>query len=254
MYSVIIVEDETLIRNGLKALIPWEKYGFIVAATVENGDQALKSMENQHFDVVITDVRMPRIDGLDLIRIMREKHIYSKVIILSGYRNFEYARTAIQYNVNNYLLKPICTEELIKSLLIISSSLDQESGQQNLKDGELVRQIKSIVALHYREKISMQEISKELHYNESYLGRLFLKQTGKTFREYLNLVRTKAAAELFAEGGRMVSDVALQVGYCDLNYFCKIFKKIYKISPSRYKNSLQTQTLRTCIQPEIKIK
>jgi two-component system response regulator YesN len=238
MYRVLITEDESLIRNGLKVLISWEKYGFVVAALAENGYKALEMMETQHFSVVITDVRMPRVDGLELIRTMREKNISSEVIIISGYRNFEYARTAIEFGVHNYLLKPISKEALIDTLISIRRNLDQKNGLTEKKDIEILMQIKSLVALHYQEDISMLMIGEELHYNAAYLGRLFMKETDMTFRDYLNTVRTAQAAELLAEKGRMVSDIAMQVGYKDINYFCKVFKIIYGMSPSEYRKEL----------------
>lgn len=235
MYSVLIVEDETMIRNGLKILIPWEKYGFVIAGAAEGGSRALELMSARYFDVVVTDVRMPRIDGLELIRTMRERNIGSEVIILSGYRNFEYARTAIEYGVRNYLLKPIDTEELVKAINAIRTVLDRKSGCAEDDDGELVMRVKSYIALNYGEEISVRTVGEALHYNEVYLGRVFLKKAGLSFHDYLNQVRTRQAAELLAEGGRMVSDVAMQVGYKDLNYFCRVFKGIYGVPPSKYK-------------------
>ncbi len=239
MYSVLIVEDESMIRNGLKVLIVWEKYGFVIAGAAESGCRALELMAKQHFDVVITDVRMPRIDGLELIRIMRERKIDSEIIILSGYRNFEYARTGIKYGVRNYLLKPIDTEELIKTLSTIRVGLDQKSGRVENDDNELVTRVKSYVALHYSEEISLHTVSEALHYNQVYLGRVFLKKSGSSFHDYLNQVRIRQAAGLLTEGRHMVSDVAMQVGYKDVNYFCRIFKSIYGKPPSKYKTHLK---------------
>lgn len=235
MYSVLIAEDEAIIRSGLKALIPWEKYGFVISGAAENGNRALELMAERYFDVVVTDVRMPRIDGLELIKTMRKRDIGSEIIILSGYRNFEYARTAIQYGVRSYLLKPIDTEELIKTLRVMRAELDRKTGCAERDDGELVTRVKSYIALYYGEEISMRTISEALHYNEVYLGRLFLKRTGLSFRDYLNQVRIRQAAGLLAEGGHRVSDVAIQVGYKDLNYFCRMFKSVFGEPPSKYK-------------------
>ncbi len=238
MYKVLISEDESFIRNGLKALISWEKAGFVVADLVENGYQALEKMETQHFDVVITDVRMPRMDGLELIKTMKERNISSEIIIISGYRNFDYARTAIGYGVRNYLLKPINIDDLLQTLASIRRELDQKNGLAETDDTELTARIKSYVALHYQEDISLRMIGEDLHYNAVYLGRLFLKETGTTFRDYLNTVRAAQAAELLAESGRKAADVAVQVGYKDFNYFCKIFKALYGTSPSEYQKQV----------------
>lgn len=240
MYQVLITEDEDLIRRGFAALIPWEKYGFSIAATAENGYRALDMMKKQYFHLVVTDVRMPRMDGLELIRTMREKDIDSEVIILSGYRNFEYARTAIKYGVCDYLLKPISTDELIKALQSIRFRLNQKTAQQQEQIsengepiGEICTQISGYVEKHYSEEISLSKLANKFHYNETYLGRLFLKRTGMTFRNYLNKVRMAEAARLLS-AGHMVSDTAQQVGYQDLNYFSRIFKAFYGVPPSQY--------------------
>lgn len=235
MYSVMVIEDEAYIRNGLKALIPWEKHGFVIAALVENGFHALEMMTDTHYDVVLTDIRMPRMDGLELVCSMRQRNISSEVIVISGYRNFEYARTAIEYGVRNYLLKPINTGELLKTLSKIRRELDEKYGMTAAHgDSELLQQIKSYVQLHYADEVSMRAVGEYLHYNPTYLGRLFQKETGTSFRDYLHSVRIKQAASLLEEGGRKISDVALTVGYKDFNYFCRMFKKIYQVPPSEY--------------------
>lgn len=247
-YRVLIVEDETVIRNGLAALIPWEKYGFSIAALAENGYRALEMMENRRFDLVITDVRMPRTDGLEMLRSMREKNITSEVIILSGYANFDYARKAMEYGVRNYLLKPVDTGELIGCLQAVRSELDRReavppeepSAEQQGPGGELCRRVTDYVAVHYGEELSIRMIADALHYNEVYLGRQFQKEIGLTFRDYLNTVRAAKAAKLLAAGG-LVSNTAQKVGYKDLNYFCRVFKNAYGVTPSAYRKSFENR-------------
>lgn len=246
-YSVLITEDEAMIRNGLAALIPWEKYGFAVTAMAENGYRALELMENRKFDLVIADVRMPRMDGLEMIRAMRERGIGSEIIILSGYPSFDYARKAIEYGVHNYLLKPINTDELVGCLQSIRAELDRrasapepEPEEKEEPGGELCRRVKAFIAGHFAEELSIRMVADALHYNEVYLGRQFQKEVGLNFRDYLNTVRTAKAAELLAAGG-LVSDTALQVGYRDLNYFCRVFKNAYGVTPSAYRKSLENR-------------
>lgn len=236
MYKVLLAEDEKAIRSGLSILVNWESLGFTIGAMVENGSQALELLENQKFHVVITDVRMPKVDGIELIRTMRERKYPAEAVIISGYRNFDYARSAIEYGVKNYLLKPIDPQKLTETLLAIKKDLD-EKGLVPDDDADVMVRVKRYVNANYALDISMKIIGEELHYNPAYLGRVFAKEMGMSFRDYLNGVRTAQAAELLEGGGLKISDVAENVGYHDFDYFCKIFKAIYGISPNEYKKS-----------------
>ena len=187
MYSVMIVEDEAMIRKGLAALIPWEKHGFLAPNMAENGFRALERMEKKHYDLVLTDVRMPKMDGLELIRRMREQKINSEIIVISGYRNFEYARTAMEFDVRNYLLKPVNTDELLHTLAKIRAQLDEKYGvREEKEESGLLQQIREYVQQHYAEEVTMLAVGDFLHYNPTYLGRFFQKEAGVSFRDYVN--------------------------------------------------------------------
>ncbi|NLJ97566.1 MAG: response regulator [Clostridiales bacterium] len=117
MIKVMIVDDEPYIRQGLRILIDWEKYGYCICEEAANGQEAVNILEDTDIDLVITDIKMPKMDGLDLIKYTRE-HISKKIkfIILSGFYEFEYAKLAIKYDVADYVLKPVQRDELIKVL------------------------------------------------------------------------------------------------------------------------------------------
>ncbi len=117
MIKVMIVDDEPYIRQGLKILINWEQYGFKICEEAANGKEAIRKLEEADVDLVITDIKMPGMDGLELIEYTRE-HLSKKIkfIILSGFYEFEYAKKAIKYDVADYILKPVQREELLKTL------------------------------------------------------------------------------------------------------------------------------------------
>ena len=117
MIKVLIVDDEPFIRQGLKILIDWEQYGYEVVGEAANGIEAIKELEVKDIDLIIVDIKMPEMNGLELIEYVRGNMLNEvKFIVLSGYYEFEYAKKAIKCNVTDYILKPINKEELIKVL------------------------------------------------------------------------------------------------------------------------------------------
>lgn len=126
MYKVLIADDEKIIRMGLKKIIDWESLDFTIAGEAANGSEALAFIENEKPDLVLIDIRMPKLHGLDAIRSAREKGFTGCVIVLSGYSDFEYAQTAIEYGVMSYLTKPVDEKALITSLQKAKAELDKE--------------------------------------------------------------------------------------------------------------------------------
>lgn len=124
MYKILLVDDEILIREKIRQKIPWEELGFELVAACENGQEAMCILEKEFVDVVLTDICMPYVDGLELARYIHERTPETRVVILSGYAEFEYAKQAMQYQVSSYLLKPITSEELMDMLRKQKESLD----------------------------------------------------------------------------------------------------------------------------------
>ncbi|KGA98960.1 AraC family transcriptional regulator [Alkalihalobacillus alcalophilus ATCC 27647 = CGMCC 1.3604] len=132
MYKVLIVDDETTVREGLKVVIPWEAYGFQVVALAQDGQSALNMCRDEEYHLIISDIRMVGMDGLQLIENIREFNKRIQCLILTGYADFNYAKKAIQHNVAGYLLKPIDEEDLIDALVEIKKELDKENTVQEL--------------------------------------------------------------------------------------------------------------------------
>jgi two-component system, response regulator YesN len=127
MHKVLLVDDEMFVRKGLLNLIDWEAQGYVVAAEADNGEEALRLIPTVQPDLVITDIRMPVLDGLELIRAVSEQGGYQPAfIIISGYHDFKYAQQALRYGVHDYILKPIDEEELEQTLSKLSPSLSMK--------------------------------------------------------------------------------------------------------------------------------
>ena len=116
-FSIVLADDEPQILHGMLGGIPWEQLGFSVAATAGNGQEALEYVQKLHPDLLISDIKMPFLDGLELARSLHDALMHIKIVLFSGWDDFEYARRAISYGVSEYVLNPIDFEELQQLLL-----------------------------------------------------------------------------------------------------------------------------------------
>lgn len=130
LYRIMLVDDEEEVRKAMIRSMDWEQLGFTVAGDAENGEEALEKLEQLEPDVVMTDIRMPYMDGLTLIARIRERYPFIKILIFSGYDDFEYAKQAIKFRVTEYILKPVNGEELAEILKRVKMSLDEEIKQR----------------------------------------------------------------------------------------------------------------------------
>lgn len=130
LYRIMLVDDEEEVRKAMIRKMDWERLGFTVVGDAENGEEALEKLEQLEPDVVMTDIRMPYMDGLTLTARIRDKYPSVKILIFSGYDDFEYAQQAIKLNVTEYILKPVNGEELAEILKRIRVSLDKEIEQR----------------------------------------------------------------------------------------------------------------------------
>ncbi|ORC35648.1 hypothetical protein B4O97_08360 [Marispirochaeta aestuarii] len=134
MYRLILVDDEAIIRDGISSCLPWETNGFILAGMFEHGVQALDYLKNNHVDVVISDINMPRMDGLELSGHISRTFPETEVIILTGFDDFEYAQEAVKYHVRDFLLKPITAAELGTALEKVKKELDEKKAARALQE------------------------------------------------------------------------------------------------------------------------
>ena len=133
-YRVLLVDDEEELREGIRQKIDWAGLGFALSGTAENGVEALELSEQLHPDVVLTDIKMPYMDGLELCRRLRPLLPAAKMVVFSGFDKFEYARQAVGLNVSEYILKPINAPELSAVLTRLREQLDQErTAQQDIE-------------------------------------------------------------------------------------------------------------------------
>ena len=138
MYKIIIVDDEAIVREGIKKRLDWAALGFTVIGDAANGQEALAIAEKNWPDVILTDIRMPVMDGIELTRIVTERMPATKVLILTGHEEFEYAHQSIRFGVLDYILKPVSASELSEIMVKVKEMLDDKVNNEleleNLKN------------------------------------------------------------------------------------------------------------------------
>ena len=175
LYRIMLVDDEEEVRKAIIRKMDWERLGFTVVADAENGEDALEKLEQleqMEPDVIMTDIRMPYMDGLTLTARIREKYPFMKVLIFSGYDDFEYAQQAIKLNVTEYILKPVNGQELTKILKRVRISLDEEI--EHRRNIDALRE-------NYMENLS---ILRELFLSDLVRGNTDMAGTVPKMREY----------------------------------------------------------------------
>ncbi len=259
MYSVIVVEDEDILRKGIILTTDWASLGLRVIGEADNGIDGELLARKLHPDIIITDIAMPGIDGLEMIRRLYEELSLSEFIIISGHAEFSYAQKALDYGVKGYILKPIDPKEFISDLkkaivdvekLKVEESKDIRIEQlmnsmkrfspittDSLSDyrDEYVKEAISLIETHYKEHLTANDIATHLEVSERTLTNLFKERLGYTLLEYLTLYRMKKASLLLQEKELSVYEVASLVGYKDYRYFSKIFKSTFSMTPLEYK-------------------
>ncbi|MCU6712524.1 response regulator [Paenibacillus sp. J5C_2022] len=243
MFKILIVDDEMLIREGIKSSINWHSLNIKQANTAKDGEDAYKKAAAEEPDIIITDIKMPKMNGLELIRKLRKEKKETRFVVLSGYGEFQYAQQAMSDGVRHYLLKPTNIEEITKALTEITGELAVGSGRDDdngiMPGNDVVQQMLELVRLHYsKETLSLGWIAKEkLFMNTDYLGKLFKKELGESFSQYLMKYRMTQARELLmSPKGWKVYEIAERTGFgTNPQYFAKVFKKTMGITPHQYK-------------------
>lgn len=245
MLKVLVVDDETVVRRGIVLGVDWAAMGCVVVGEATNGEEGIAAVERYSPNLIITDVRMPRMDGIEMMNRLREKGCRAHVIVLTAYSDFSYARSALQFGADDYLLKPFRDQELVAAIdrvrqkereltaLTPQSILPLTKGDKS----KYVLQALSYIGEHYSDQdISITTISQHLGVSEGHLSHVFKKETSYTVIGYLTQYRVHTAMKLLQDCRYKVYEVAEMVGYRDVAYFSSTFKKLAGVSPSEYQD------------------
>lgn len=230
MYRVLIVDDDPMILDGLCARPEWGDMGFEVAGCAEDGREALEWLESHSADLVVTDIVMCNMSGLELARTLWERGYPARVVLLSAHGEFDYARQGIAYGVAAYLLKPVRHEELLTVLNETASALEnrREDRGAPIEDDEdegLVLRVERYVRAHIAEELSVGRVAEAMHYSERHFRRQFQKEARCQISDFMTRVRIARARELLSDG-LSCEETARAVGYSGERYFKKVFHEI----------------------------
>ncbi|HIW32199.1 MAG TPA: response regulator [Candidatus Paenibacillus intestinavium] len=245
MWKVIIVEDEIFVRESVKELINWGELGFQLVGEAGDGLQALELMEKEKPDVVITDIIMPKLNGLELLQESRKRAYKSKFVMLTCMGEFEYVRQAMEYGAANYILKLSMSVNDLRKIL---TTISRELAESNITKEEVelptntikinhpeINKIIAYIEEYYDKDITVKSLAQYVMMGENYISALFKKKLGQNLIHYLHEFRINKSKELLLQSDLAVGEVGVRVGFMNDNYFIKIFKRFTGTTPSQFR-------------------
>ncbi len=252
MYKVIIVDDEDIIVEGLKKVVDWSKYGCEVVGTASDARLGARVIREKCPDILFTDIKMPEMDGLTMLAGLKGEFPELQITVLTGYRDFEYAKRAIHLGVTRFLLKPSKMSELEEALKVMTENLgklrvksteEEEKTEEDTQESSaassfIVRSALKYIEVHYAEKLTLTELAERTYVSQWYLSKLLNKFTGKSFSDLLNQTRVEKAEKLLRDPSLKIHEISEMLGFNDVTHFSHIFKKYKQVSPNEYRNGI----------------
>ena len=248
--KLLFVEDEYYTRCGILQSVDWHSLGIDEIQSASNGQEGLQKLST-HPDILLTDIRMPYISGLDIAKQLKRDDPDSEVIILSSYSDKEYLFTAISLSAVSYIEKPVQLDVLIQALrqavsrrkqFLMLRRLTQQPSFTTLPDPDTpsfrhsTRMVLQLIAQQYHdEQLSVNQLAEAVHLTAEHLTTNFKEDTGRTIKRVLTDVRIEAAQHLLMTTNRSVGEIARQVGYGNANYFSKLFRQETGTAPNEYR-------------------
>lgn len=255
-YTVLIVDDEAIERKAIRMTLESSHLPLSLTYEASSGREMLETVKNHSIDIIILDINMPGLSGLQALEMLRAEGKDTKVIISTAYDEFNFAVKALQSGAVDFLVKPVEDETLIESVKKSMERLDEEKAKEEKlsriedylkvnsssidlggEEGypETVRQICSYIEANYDKRIGLDEIALDCSYSKFHLARLFKSVMNMTVIDYLTKIRMEKAKELLAITRDSVKVIAFRTGYSDPNYFSLTFRKYEGLTPLQYR-------------------
>ncbi|MEC0372296.1 response regulator transcription factor [Paenibacillus chibensis] len=266
MFKLLIAEDVKLVRETLARSIDWKRLGIELVGLAKNGEEALEWLSGETPDLLLTDIGMPKGNGIELIEAFRSHKPDIRCIILSGLNEFEFARQAIKLQVLEYIMKPIDPEEIervfVKIVAELSKERDERRGREileqrlkdhmpnladtlpavewsgSLKKKKLVEQaIQAIRANYVSKELTLSDVAQEVGLSEKYVNALVKEVTGLTISHWIVKLRMEEAQRLLKDPTFRIYEICDRIGYSDQDHFREMFKKQFGLTPTDYRNN-----------------
>ncbi len=242
MYRIYWVDADSSFLSALLQAHPLEPQGFRLIGSSSDPVRARKEILRLQPDVVFTEIDLPALSGLELIRSVRERRPEIVFVIVSGARKFEYAQRALRLRVYDYCLKPVQEEHfqsLLQQLYRTLSRGRRAAAGKDAPEGETenvhFNDLKRYVDAHYCTPLTLTELSRIFYLSTNYCGYLFKRYTGSTFVQYVRGLRLERAKHLLETTALPVAQIAASVGYVDLSRFSRLFKSEVGLTPAQYR-------------------
>jgi two-component system response regulator YesN len=247
----MIADDEPIVVEGLRDGIDWKQYNIEVVGCAYNGIQAEEVCRKELPDIIITDIKMPGADGLDFLFSVRHIVPHARFIIVSAFELFSYAKTAIELNVQAYLVKPVRSSVIVNTVLQAVQSIQndrnhpgfQPAEQENAAGYDMIEKAKKYIDEHIYQEISLGDVAEYVNLSSSYFSRLFKKETGTAFVDYIKVCKVEKAKILLATTNKKVYEIAQDLGYQSIRYFIAVFKACQGETPQAYRIKYTRKTL-----------
>lgn len=247
MWKVMIADDENYMLEAMEKLIDWNQMDCELVYKAKNGYDLLEQIRKNPPDIIITDIKMPLVNGIDIAQYVYDHMLPTKVIILSAYADFQYAQEAIKYDVCGYIIKTsviqMLPEMIDKAIKKLSGISENDKENEEYYSDDMMGRLQKYISDHYMDKLSLSRIAQDIHANGSYLSRLYKSRTGQNLFDAINKMRMDKAKEYMGQGYR-ICEAAQKVGFEDVSYFSRTFRKQEGCSPREYENKMKETVIR----------
>lgn len=242
MLRVIIVEDEPVILTNLREFINSSVEGFTVVKTFDDGEGAVEYIKTNPVDIVLTDVCMPKVTGIEIAKYIYEKALKTVVIFMSAYRDYSYVKQGMDYGIITYIEKPVVPSEIRTALSKAKSAfygasipkIEPIPDSSPVDDSKIMELALEYIHENYTKDISLYDVSKHVYLSYRYFSGIFAKHIDVGFVKYISSLRIEEAIKLLKTGKYSVKEISDKVGFRNCNYFIKIFKQSTGVTPKQY--------------------